>query len=69
MLPEPVCHPGEVLRHPPHVAVEPAATRVGAEAQVLLDELGEGAAALRDVRDAEVRNRLGAATAERLPSR
>ena len=44
--------------------------RVGAEPQVLLDrQLGEGAAALGDVRDAELRDRLRAAAAERLPAK
>src|SRR5688572_5585614 len=67
VLVDPLAQPREPRAHAFDVRVERAAPRVGAEPQVLLDrELAERAAALGDVRDAELGDRLRAAPAERL---
>ena len=59
--------PREVVEHAAEVVAQRAAAGVRAETEVLPDgELDERAAALRHVRDAEPRGRLGAAARERL---
>ena len=72
LLAPPLGEPREIAEHAlevlPHRA--PVGADIGAEAQVLLDrQIGEGAAPVGHMRDAEARDRLGRKAADRPAAR